>query len=162
MSQRELSLSLKALDLIVIIGCLWFCLYVIPFKVQGFVLYHAGDPFMPTFALLGKAFALVSALPLIAVSLQSWRIFSDIGANRSFSEKNASRLKLISLLSLCEGALFLAALFALAIMGALYAGAMATLLVVDVVCFSLAVVAATLSHLTRKAAQIQDENDLTV
>ena len=92
----------------------------------------------------------------------AWRLFADIGRNRSFSTENAARLRLVSLFALAEGILFFAAMIVIAALGLLTSGALAVALVITIACFALAIVSATLSHLTRKAAQLQDENDLTV
>ena len=148
MNQRELSLCLRILDASIVVGCLWFCLGIIPIKADEALAAHG--------TVLGWAFAVVSCIPLLAIGVLAWRLFADIGRNRSFSTENAARLRLVSLFALAEGMIVIAAL------GLLTSGALAVALVITIACFALAIVSATLSHLTRKAAQLQDENDLTV
>lgn len=154
MNQRELSLCLRILDASIVVGCLWFCLGIIPIKADEALAAHG--------AVLGWAFAVVSCIPLLAIGVLAWRLFADIGRNRSFSTGNAARLRLVSLFALAEGILFFAAMIVIAALGLLTSGALAVALVITIACFALAIVSATLSHLTRKAAQLQDENDLTV
>ena len=79
MNQRELSLCLRILDASIVVGCLWFCLGIIPIKADEALAAHG--------TVLGWAFAVVSCIPLLAIGVLAWRLFADIGRNRSFQRK---------------------------------------------------------------------------
>ena len=84
----------------------------------------------------------ISAIPCYAVLVLGWKIANNIGRDRSFSYENAEYLKWVSYLSMGDSVfVFLANI----IFG-----------------ISISICAAALSHLVAKAAEIKEENDLTV
>ncbi len=104
----------------------------------------------------------ISAIPCYIVLFLGWKIADNIGRDNSFCLENAKYLKWISYLALGNsGFLFLANVIFLI----LDMSAAAIMLVVGVIVFigiAISICAAALSHLVVKAAEIQEENELTV
>ena len=104
----------------------------------------------------------LTAAAVLAFLALVWLIARDIGRDRSFTLVNARRLGACSALALADTLLYFAvgcvlmafhlAHFALLVLGVILCAVGAA---VSVAC-------AALSHLTRKAADMQSENDLTV
>ena len=102
-------------------------------------------------------------LAIVAAALAfAWRIFAEIGRDNSFCAENARRLRIISGLALTDTLLCAAGIVALFLLRALHPGVFLLLLLITAVGAGITVAAAALSHLTLKAAVLQDENDLTV
>lgn len=104
----------------------------------------------------------ISAVPCYAVLLLGWKISTNIGKDESFSENNAMYLKWIAYLALGDSVfLFVAHVFFLV----LDMSAAVVMLVITVIVFigvAISIGAAALSHLVMKAAEIKEENDLTI
>ncbi len=104
----------------------------------------------------------ISAIPCYIVLFLGWKISDNIGRDNSFCHENAKYLKWVSYLSMGDaGFLFLANVIFLI----LDMSAAAIMLVVGVIVFigiAISICAAALSHLVVKAAEIQEENELTV
>ncbi len=107
--------------------------------------------------------ALWLGVGIVAVALGfAWRIFAEIGRDNSFCMENARRLRVISILALSDTLLCVAVMLALLLLRVLLPGMLLLMLLITAVCAGITVAAAALSHLTVKAAQMQDENDLTI
>lgn len=104
----------------------------------------------------------ISAVPCYLVLFLGWKIADNIGADRSFSYDNAKYLKWISYLAMGDSLfVFLAnVVFLLFDMSA--AAVMLVICIIVFVGISISICAAALSHLVVKAADIQEENELTV
>ena len=104
----------------------------------------------------------ISAIPCYIVLFLGWKVADNIGADRSFSYDNAKYLKWTSYLAMGDSIfLFLANVVFLL----LDMSAAAVMLVIGIIVFigiSVSICAAALSHLVVKAAEIQEENELTV
>ena len=90
------------------------------------------------------------------------RIVRNIVRDRSFCLENARRLRSISILALADTLLCAAVMLALLFLHALHPGLFLLLLLISAVGAGITIASAALSHLTVKAAQMQDENDLTI
>ena len=93
---------------------------------------------------------------------KSWNICERISSDQSFCEGNAKALKHISILALVECILYLMAAFVLVLCNLLHPGILLIILFIQFAGIAIAVVAATLSHLVKKASDIKAENDLTI
>ena len=104
----------------------------------------------------------ISAIPCYLVLFFGWKIANNISNDRSFSYDNARYLKWVSYLAMGDSIfLFLANVVFLL----LDMSAAAVMLVIGIIVFigiSISICAAALSHLVIKAADIQEENELTV
>ena len=99
---------------------------------------------------------------VVAALVCAYQIFADIGRDRSFTAKNARRLRLISHLALGDTVAWLVGTVALAMLAPMHPMFLFGMLAVLVVGAAFTVAASALSHLTLKAAALQDENDLTI
>lgn len=92
----------------------------------------------------------------------SWHISGEIAADRSFTEKNALLLKRIAGLALLDSGIFFVGSAAYLLLGLSHPGVALFSLLVVAAGIVFAVAAAALSHLVRKAADLRQENELTI
>ncbi len=160
MRQRELSIWLRGLTIVVGVFLLIACIFLAPVIAQEAQLAlpeHQGAAWWGTLAFLYVT-ALVGAVALI----EAFLIFRDIGRDRSFTQVNASRLRTISALALLDTVLYVAVFCLMAALKVLSPGSIVLLGAVILFGAAASAAAAALSHLTVKAANIQDDNDLTI
>lgn len=159
MKQKELS---RWLRVVVIIGwcvCALLALFVAP------KLAHDAAIDLPELARLKWPCLVTFWIGLIPVAValwEGWRIFGEIGRDNSFCAENARRLRVVSRLALGDTLLCAAAMLGLLILNALHPGVFLLMLFIAFGGAVITVAAAALSHLTLKAADLQDENDLTI
>ena len=162
MQQKELSICLKVLDAIITLGCLWFILYYLPhggFRLMAGTLNIAPLDAWPAPTMV---LAFIAAVPVAAIGINCWLIFTDIGNDKSFSVVNARRLRTVSIVALVEAVVFIVIAAVCSFVQVLVPGMFIVFFICVIVSFTLCIIGAALSHLTLKAAVIQDENDLTV
>ena len=144
------------------------CLAVFGLLVYGMVIPNYGrnlavqNPdyahcFWPWMTLL-----ILTAIPCYTALVFGWRIATDIGHDRSFSEANAKRMKWISNLAFGDVILFFFGNTMLLFLGMSHPGVFLLSLLPDMLGVAIAVCAAALSHLIYKSAQLQQDADLTV
>ena len=104
----------------------------------------------------------LTAIPCYTALVFGWRIATDIGRDRSFSEANAKRMKWISNLAFGDVILFFFGNTMLLFLGMSHPGVFLLSLLPDMLGVAIAVCAAALSHLIYKSAQLQQDADLTV
>ncbi len=157
--QKELAVWLRAVVILIFLCCLFLAVIVIPEQGDEYLNRH---PEYTALFLPGLIFFWVTLLPVIASLVLAWRIFTEIGRDNSFCEKNALRLRGISRLALLDTVLYI--LFAVfqACLGLLHPEFIPTYLAVIFVGADMTITSAALSHLTRKAADLKSENDLTI
>ncbi|MBO4324517.1 MAG: DUF2975 domain-containing protein [Lachnospiraceae bacterium] len=159
MKQKELSVLLKSVVIGVgICGIVVYAL-LIPFAAKYFTENNLMDA---NHALPWMITIWISAVPCFLVLMKGWQIAAEIGANRSFSRGNAERLKTICYLALIDVAYFFVINTIELCLRVTHPIVMAA--AVMICCFgtAFAICAAALSHLVTKAAEIQEENELTV
>lgn len=159
MGQKSLSKWLKG-----IIAGMGICgaiiyLYLIP--MMGKELVDAAPEFSNCY-IPWLVVILISAIPCYGVLYFGWKISSEIGKDNSFSMKNAAYLKNIAVLAVSDSAYFFAANLVLMIMGMNHPGIFLISLLVVFAGIVVTVAAAALSHLVQKAAEIEQENELTI
>ena len=104
----------------------------------------------------------VTAVPCCLAFCYAWGIAAEIGRDNSFSAKNARFLKHIAVLAVFDSGYFFVANLALLLLGMNHPGIFLVSLFIEFAGVAVAVAAAALSHLVQKAADIQDENKLTI
>lgn len=107
-------------------------------------------------------FVWATAVPFVAALVQSWKICNAVQRGQAFCSQNAARLKHISFMAFSECILYFAMLTFLAISDLLHPAVLLLILVILCIGFAAAISSAVLSHLTAKAVNLQDENDLTI
>ncbi|GGI45664.1 hypothetical protein GCM10008018_13290 [Paenibacillus marchantiophytorum] len=159
MRQKELSAWLKLIIIICGLFGLLFCLYIGPETGRGILLdsgnrqelYH---PFV--------AFIWITGIPFFTSLVLGWRICSCIGSDQAFTFTNADRLKIVSILSMIEGILYVGALLYLLIVGSYHMNIVVILLLILFFSVVISVFTSMLSHLVRNASEISQDNDLTI
>ncbi len=107
-------------------------------------------------------FILITAVPCYIVLVYCWKIVSNIAKGRAFSYENAKYFSVMSYLALGDIAFFFAGNVLLLLANMNHPSVVVASLIIVFIGIAVAVVFATLSHLVRKAAELQQENDLTV
>lgn len=159
MKQKELSHWLMGTVILLTVCCIILCILVVPSQGRKVVQMY---PEFENIYLPCLIFVEVTFFPVFISLFLAWKIFADIGHDNSFSRSNALRLRTISRLALLDTSLyFIGALILLAI-NRLHPGVLIIILAILFmgVCFTVA--CAALSHLTRKAADLKDDSDLTI
>ena len=102
------------------------------------------------------------AVPCFGAMGVSWKIADNIGKDKSFTMQNAMLFKVFSILALIDSIIFGAGSVVYTFLGMNHPGLM--LLDLLVVFFGLAVFVcmAALSYLVGKAANLQEDSDLTI
>ena len=107
-------------------------------------------------------FIWVSGIPCYAVLVLGWRIAANIGRDASFSLENARFLRSIAVLAALDAAYVFLGNLAMLFLDMSHPGVVLLSLLVVFAVAAVAVAAGALSHLVRKAALLQEENDLTI
>lgn len=155
MKQKELSVVLRLL-LIPCAAVAAFMFYVL-LKEMGSC-YYSENPL----GLVSDLVVLLAFLPALAFLADTWQIFRDIGRDKSFTLKNARRLRRISFYAMIDTALVILFGILWACMDEFFGGILLVCGFFIFVGVAVAAACSVLSHLTRKAADIQDENSLTI
>lgn len=159
MSQKELSRWLRAVVIVGWCGCALMAAWVMPELAREAAWVFPELNYLKWPCLIFFWCALV---PVVVALWFAYKIFTEIGKDNSFCTENALRLRIISRLALADTVACLAAMAVLLLLNALHPGVFLLILAVIVVGTAVTVAAASLSHLTLKAANLQDENDLTI
>lgn len=107
-------------------------------------------------------FILLSGVPCYAVLGLAWKIASNIGADKSFSQANAKLLKGIAVLAAGDGAFVFLGNLVFLLLDMNHPSVMLASLFIVFLGAAISVAAAVLSHLVRKAADLQEQSDLTI
>ena len=159
MKQKELSIWLRIVLAVGAAFILFLSLVLIPKLGQRTVEYYPELEYMYLPCLI---FFWVTTVPVYAFIVLVWLIAVEIGRDNSFCRKNADRLRACSLLALLDTVLYLLAAVVLAYFHLLHISLIIGGVVLCAIGSAVSVCCAALSHLTRKAADMQSENDLTI
>ena len=107
-------------------------------------------------------FLWMTGIPCYAVLVLGWRIADRVGRDRSFTEENARSLKWVAWLAAGDAAFVFAGNLLLLLLNMSHPGVLLLSLLVVFLGVAVAVAAAVLSHLVRKAAALQEQSDLTI
>ncbi|MDO4261962.1 MAG: DUF2975 domain-containing protein [Eubacteriales bacterium] len=102
------------------------------------------------------------SLPCFSALSLAWRIFSNIEKERAFSVENADHMERISFLSAADAALLVLGNAAFLLAGGSHMSVLLASFLIALIGIGVSVAAAALSHLIRKAAQLQDQSDWTI
>lgn len=151
----------------------WLKLIIAGVGVCGFVVYGAvvpmlGDAMVDRYPEFGYCqipwliLILATAVPCYIALILAWKIAANIGADRSFSIANGKLLKWISVLAAGDAAFFFAGNLIFLLLGMNHPGIALGSLLIEFLGAAISVAAAALSHLVMKAAELQDQSDLTI
>lgn len=107
-------------------------------------------------------FLWATAVPCYGILVCGWKIAREIGKNNSFSRKNARLLHGVARLAGGDAVLFFAGNLVFLLLNMSHPGVALLSLFAVFAGAAVAVFAAALSHLVLKAAEMREENDLTV
>ena len=159
MNQKSLSIWLRAICAVGMLCTLFLSLVVMPTLGRA-VAYDYEELAWLYWPCL--AFFWLTAAVVIAFLALVWLIARDIGRDRSFTFVNARRLGACSVLALADTLLYAAVGCVLMAFNLLHFTLLVLGVILCAVGAAVSVACAALSHLTRKAADMQSENDLTV
>ena len=159
MKQKTLSEWLKVIIIGVGLGGLVSDLVIIP----AFGKSAAGsDPALMRLYLPWLIFAWACSIPCYIALVLAWRIARNIGRNRSFTKENAMLMKYISILAGGDTAFFFIVGIIYYVLGMSHPGVFIFSMFVVMAGAAISVAAAILSHMIVKAADLQDQSDLTI
>lgn len=159
MEQRKMVKWLKFLVIFVAICGLILCTVVIPVvgrELSG-ISPELGRYFKPW-----VTFVWMLAIPCFAALIHAWMIFSNIEKNKAFSMENAKHMEKISYLAGADTIALISGNIVLLILNMNHPSVFLVFLMIGIIGIGISVAAAVLSHLIQKAANLQDENDLTI
>ncbi len=159
MSQRGLANALKAVIVGVAVCGLIIYFYFLP--VWGKAVIHSVPSYEKCYV-PWMLFLWATAIPCYLVLLCGWRISGEIGADRSFSARNARLLKYIAALAAFDSVLLFAGSGIFYVLGMSHGVMMLLCIVVSFAGVTVTVAAAALSHLVYKAAELEEESELTI
>lgn len=107
-------------------------------------------------------FLWLTAIPCYGVLILGWKVASNIGADRTFCMENAKCFQWVSALAVGDCLFFFAGNIVLWLLNMNHPGVICLALIVIFFGIAVAVAAAVLSRLVRKAADLQEESDLTI
>ena len=159
MEQKALSGWLRAI--LIGVGICGLIVYFVILPVCGQTLAEQYPEFSDRYwPWLGFLWA--TGLPCCAALILGWRIAANIGADRSFSNENAGYLKWISWLAAGGSAFFFIGNIVLWFLNMNHPGIVFLAMGITFAGIAVTVAAAALSHLVRKAADLQEQSDLTI
>ena len=103
-----------------------------------------------------------TALPCIAALILGWTVAGRIGKDRSFCMENARALRAIAILAAGDAAFFFIGNVVFLFLNMSHPGVVLLSLVPEFAGACIASAAAALSHLVRKAAELQEQSDYTI
>lgn len=159
MSQTEISNWLKTIVVVLAVtGALIFCLLVPLLASNLITAYRSHLPvIIPTLVCV-----YVVAFLCYSILFYFWKVSREIGHDNTFSLENSNAFSKISKICLGMIAPCMASLLLLGIPGILHPAILVFYLIVIIIAAVLAVLAAAMSHLIRKAYDLKQENDLTI
>lgn len=107
-------------------------------------------------------FISITAIPVFIALCLCWKVTRNIGSDRSFSMENARLLKWVSWLAAADSAYFFIGNIVMLFLNMSHPGVTLLSLLVVFVGVAVSIAAAVLSHLIVKAADLQEQSDLTI
>ena len=159
MSQANLSRSLKII--LTGVGICGLIVYFVILPTVGNDL-HASYPEFAGWHWPWMIFLWCTAIPCFAVLVLGWMIAVNIGRDRSFSEANARLLQRIAWLAAGDTAFFFLGNIVLFFLSMNHPGILLASLLICFAGVAVTVAAVCLSHLVHKAADLQEQSDLTI
>ena len=160
MDQKKLANWLKVIIVGVAVCCIFICAVLLPELGKSLMMHYEDEfdyAFWPCLIFLWVCF-----IPVFAALVLAWMIAHNLGKGRAFTMENAKLFKIISILAAVDSAFFVIGNIVLLALWMNHIGFAILSFAVAFVGVAIAVCAAGLSHYVAKAAQMQDENDLTI
>ena len=107
-------------------------------------------------------FLWILSVPCYMALWMAWKIFTDIEKDRAFTMENAERMGTISFLAAADAVFLVVGNVVYLLLHMNHPGVLLASFFIALVGIAIAIAAAMLSHLIRKAARLQDESDWTI
>lgn len=159
MEQKHLAGWLQGVIVGIAVFGIIFCGGIIPYLGRGYLDIH---PEYASWLMPWMIFMILAAIPVFAVLVIAWKIAVRIGEDRSFCMENAKGLKTIAKLASGDTVFFFIGNLVLLFLNMNHPGIVIGSILIDFVGVCIAVVAAALSHLVKKAADLQEQSDFTI
>ncbi len=159
MTNKSLAKWMKAILITFVLCGLVVFAFVVPFV--GLSLVEEYPEFSSWFA-PWLVFLELTALPCYAVLVLGWKISVSIADDKAFCIDNSDRLKAIAIISLVTSLYNFVGHFVFLILNMSHFSVFAVSLVITFFGVAISVVSAVLSYYVRRAAKLQEENDLTI
>jgi len=159
MSQKNLSILAKII--IILFAVLGIAFYVIAVLFGGRELL-AGAPELQYCYIPWLIFMELMVIPDYLVLGFAWKIAESISRDRAFSMENSKRFKWISIISLITTVYFFTGNTVLFLLNMNHPAVYIVSFVLVFIGASISAASAILSYLSRKAADLQEESDLTI
>lgn len=159
MNQPALAKWLKFIIILVAVCGLIFYGGVIPFMGQSLVQMY---PEMNGYFWPWLIFLLFTAVPCYGALVFAWKIASNIGKNQSFVFANAKYFKKISVLAVINSAYFFAGNLVFLFLNMNHPSVLGASIILIFFGIAVAVASAVLSFFVNRAAELQEQYDLTV
>lgn len=159
MKQKTLSNCLKCILMGIGICGLLVCAVALP--MYGLYLRTAYPEFSNRFW-PWLIFLWASAIPCFTILAFAWKVTINIGKDQAFSAQNARLLKWISNLSAADSGFFFIGNTLLLLLNMSHPGILIASFAIVFIGLAATVVAAVLSHLVKKAAELQEQSDWTI
>lgn len=159
MEQKNLSKWLKCI--IIGVGICGIIVYAFVFPFCGTSLKEMYPEFSNRFW-PWMIFLWISGIPCFAVLAFAWKVATNIGLDKSFSDENAKLFKWISVLAASDSVFFFIGNVLMLLLNMSHPGVVIASLVVVFIGVSVTVASAALSHLVKKASVLQEQSDLTI
>lgn len=151
----------------------WIRLMIVGVGLCGIVVYAAAVPMLaeemveryPEFASWEWPWLVliwITAVPCVMALAFFWKIAVNIGADRSFSLENSRLLKWISILAALDAGIFFVGNLTYLLLGMNHPSIVLFSLLIEFSGLAASVAFAALSHLVGKAAELQEQSDLTI
>ena len=151
----------------------WLKFIIIGVGICALIIYVAIIPMfgketitdMPEFAgwfVPWLVFLSITGVPVFIGLFFCWKVASNIGNDKSFSLENAKLLKWVSWLAAVDSAYFFIGNIVLLLLNMSHPGVVIIMFFIVFVGVAVTVASAALSHLIVKAADLQEQSDLTI
>lgn len=163
MGQKELSILLKIVVAVLAVFLAAVLVFFVPMLGINVADYYLGNPLKTVvFGYVVPGIVAVSSIPGFISLWLAWGIFTQIGKNNSFCDENARRLRLISRLALGDTCVYVVLAVAVLALGPKHPSVPLIFIAVTLFGAAVTIACAALSHLTQKAADLKNDNDLTI
>ena len=159
MKRNLMGKYLKLTLVIALLACIVLFFVIVPNVITDLTSYNAIYDVIYIPALI---FIWFTTIPVFIAFYKFWIVFSEIGRDNSFCERNARALRDVSFLASLDSVLYFIALIIALVMKLYSTGILIIALFIIFAGLIFAVLCAALSHLVEKAAALKSENDLTI
>lgn len=159
MEQRTLVRWLKLLVIFAAVCGIALCVGILPMvgKRMTTVYPEFSHCYLPWLIFLW-----ILAVPCFIALVLAWKIFGNIEKDCSFCMENADALRKVSFLAAADSAVLFVGNVLFLLLNMNHPAVLLGSCIVVVAGIGISVAAAVLSHLVRKAAKLQEENELTI